>query len=642
MSNHREHGNDEQDSGSTGYSFPPAFLIGPHDLIHPLVSIQYVKAHLSLLGAFSALRERVETCPQEDLPDLARNLDSTPYSPRVWVWFVCLAVERFHRWAKGVRFHQEIEVWIEAEVPPLDVLMVWHAYMLNPTWYAEDCLRLPMLHILSALSNRIIPAVIAMGDPARYQPSEERRMDWLARTRTPFDPIASLRWHLLHHKITCPRCDKSNAAPYLTPEGTGYAQDFMLTCSSCSLMISKPALAIDKFVRDLTKSHKSADARLDAYLAGTLRGSTAKADTKRAEKIKYYVVLSDRKFSRKDAEEEDWRRKIKESFSHSIAEVRTLLLVSRPPEPLVKRALSAYTDDNPFSVDLVGAVIRQGSFVSKMHALSWTAPGHFDKPTDEIVLMHAITRYHAFLDLLTTSPAAFFVPTLDIDLVWHTHQLMAGQYADDCMEYVGRYIDHDDKVEENHLSNAFDLTCTAWSKRFKVPYTHCGCPLPGAAIGAHLQHLQRKFFESGDEPSPLSPPSHADIPPATHASEHNAVHAHLNGALNSYKTAELRRQRRTREEEMQARRERDMERVQNGELDAEQYRRGRMHFAAFLAPVPFASPAGGAAGCVPVNQTTCAAVVPVGSCLAGTCASAGGGDSACSSDGGGVAGAGEG
>jgi len=36
---------------------------------------------------------------------------------------------------------------------------------------------------------------------------------------------------------------------------------------------------------------------------------------------------------------------------------------------------------------------------------------------------------------------AFFVPTLDIDIVWHTHQLGGLIYHDDCITYVGRYID---------------------------------------------------------------------------------------------------------------------------------------------------------------------------------------------------------
>lgn len=62
-----------------------------------------------------------------------------------------------------------------------------------------------------------------------------------------------------------------------------------------------------------------------------------------------------------------------------------------------RRVFSAYTDDRPFSVDLVGAVIRQGSFIDKMHLYGWTEPGAFDKPEDEVVLQHAIARYHAYV-----------------------------------------------------------------------------------------------------------------------------------------------------------------------------------------------------------------------------------------------------
>jgi Glycine-rich domain-containing protein-like len=97
-----------------------------------------------------------------------------------------------------------------------------------------------------------------------------------------------------------------------------------------------------------------------------------------------------------------------------------------------------------------------------MHALQWTDPHFFESSEDEIALQHAIARYHAFvlfyfpvstfvlsttldensfLDLLSTSPASFFVPTLDIDLVWHTHQLMAQKYDADCRAFVGRFID---------------------------------------------------------------------------------------------------------------------------------------------------------------------------------------------------------
>jgi hypothetical protein len=137
--------------------------------------------------------------------------------------------------------------------------------------------------------------------------------------------------------------------------------------------------------------------------------------------------------------------------------------------------MNAYTDDRIYSIDLVGAVrlrlyhstpklslawqvIRQGSFVHKMHGLHWTKPDFFASREGEIALQHAIARYHAyvlqsyryrvhakksysFLDLMSTSPRSFFVPTLDIDLVWHTHQLMAHKYENDCRSFVGRFID---------------------------------------------------------------------------------------------------------------------------------------------------------------------------------------------------------
>ena len=75
--------------------FPSSFSIGSHKLTEPLVNIASVKAHLALLGAFANLKERIETCAPDDLPDSARSLSNTPEAPQRWVWFVTLAVERY-------------------------------------------------------------------------------------------------------------------------------------------------------------------------------------------------------------------------------------------------------------------------------------------------------------------------------------------------------------------------------------------------------------------------------------------------------------------------------------------------------------------------------------------------------------------
>ncbi|KAH7923019.1 hypothetical protein BV22DRAFT_1069475 [Leucogyrophana mollusca] len=47
----------------------------------------------------------------------------------------------------------------------------------------------------------------------------------------------------------------------------------------------------------------------------------------------------------------------------------------------------------------------------------------------------------SFLALMVRSPDAFLVPTLDIDLAWHTHQLMTIRYQKDCVVLGGRYVD---------------------------------------------------------------------------------------------------------------------------------------------------------------------------------------------------------
>ena len=130
----------------------------------------------------------------------------------------------------------------------------------------------------------------------------------------------------------------------------------------------------------------------------------------------------------------------------------------------VQRVLSAYTDDRPFSVDLIGAVIRQSTFIEKFAELRWLEDGHFGEGAeDELVLSHAISRYHAwvvcsglvcfiqyswpllpfvsYLDLLSSSPKTLFVPTLDIDLVWHTHQMSGITYLAHCAKYMQYLID---------------------------------------------------------------------------------------------------------------------------------------------------------------------------------------------------------
>jgi hypothetical protein len=76
---------------------------------------------------------------------------------------------------------------------------------------------------------------------------------------------------------------------------------------------------------------------------------------------------------------------------------------------------------------------------------------------------------------MASHPEGFLCPTLDIDLAWHTHQLHAQAYYVDTTRLIGRFVDHDDKVSETRLGDAYTFTAKKWLKRFGVPYSACGC-----------------------------------------------------------------------------------------------------------------------------------------------------------------------
>jgi len=76
------------------------------------------------------------------------------------------------------------------------------------------------------------------------------------------------------------------------------------------------------------------------------------------------------------------------------------------------------------SIDLVAASLRQREFASKITGENCG----IDAPS---ALLSATTRYHNFLLLMKRKPKenkVSLVPTLDIDLCWHTHQLDAVSY----------------------------------------------------------------------------------------------------------------------------------------------------------------------------------------------------------------------
>ena len=59
------------------------------------------------------------------------------------------------------------------------------------------------------------------------------------------------------------------------------------------------------------------------------------------------------------------------------------------------------------------------------------------------------------------------VPTLDIDLAWHTHMLFPGHYISDTNEMIGYTPDHDDDMPSQRLELRREKTEDLWNASFK-------------------------------------------------------------------------------------------------------------------------------------------------------------------------------
>ena len=170
-------------------------------------SVNETIAHLKTLECFSRLRQSIASTDglfgieNATIVEIARTSSlangegADELLPRLaekrWAVYITRAVDRFHAWISAAVPASPMPTMAEMErdgrngqitnpdyvktamppigalnMPPLDVLMVWHAYMLNPRAYLEDCIRLGRM----ALWNTRMPwnAIAQCIDPSTF------------------------------------------------------------------------------------------------------------------------------------------------------------------------------------------------------------------------------------------------------------------------------------------------------------------------------------------------------------------------------------------------------------------------------------------------------------------------------------------
>lgn len=452
----------------------------------------------------------------------------------------------------------------------LDVLMVWHSFMLNPRAYLEDCFRQARMNLWStAFPWDLISQCISVDDQNRYyyDPGEAAHLSWQSLTRKKWDNLDDPPQHVL----LCPLCHSRTHVRWTTAhismlvQGTatgfekaqGYAdKSFNTLCSGCNTLLDHDYLSVLKFKVDniaLIKRHlplpgtlynpdgvvktrkkwKAKWAQLTPnYLFLNLRHDFVRDMELRGKKCRSIRQLTDLIYA--DIYRHNWKIKVLDMDSELANSDMFQTQMGRGRGTL-RRLFSRYWGNSSiFAMDLVGAVIRQGTFVQKMHKLDWIR-SHSVSVLSQL-MERFIAKHDVFWKIIVENPSQMVVPTLDVDLVWHTHQLAPRRYYNYSITTTERkkpirFIDHNDKIDEGRLSDAFEWTIKQYRKATggKV-YSECFCWYCDATRGKGLierlslsspigKDLERLRNEKSDTRNVLEDSLSA------HISSHNAVKA---------------------------------------------------------------------------------------------------------------------
>ncbi|RHZ43374.1 uncharacterized protein CDV56_101818 [Aspergillus thermomutatus] len=144
--------------------------------------------------------------------------------------------------------------------------------------------------------------------------------------------------------------------------------------------------------------------------------------------------------------------------------------IEKPPHSAFAASCYAAAHPDTDATYLFAAIERQRVFVDKMVGYLWIR-----SPGVHGTLSRAITRYEHFLELFKLRPGTILVPTLDIDLAWHTHQCSASMYEASMEQRAGRFINHDDTIPSGVLRTQSDETSVLFREHFGLEYHVCLC-----------------------------------------------------------------------------------------------------------------------------------------------------------------------
>ncbi|GAQ43296.1 glycine-rich domain-containing protein 1 [Aspergillus tubingensis] len=468
----------EADTHDKEASAPDMSIVSPSGLSHLaedcVPSIAQAAAHLLLMEATWAWKQKSisgETT-RKLLALLSTNRvglqpDNEKIHSQLLAGLMEVAAPRFYSWWHAVNqklsrmMPEEDYLELPADLlPPIDVMIIWHAYMLQPVIYEDDCSRLDVPHMRRVLFPwQAVVNAIDIRTTEYYIPSAAR--DFFENSSgQSADLLEELcnETHPLVYDINCPYCHTTRNLPIIpTAQTEDINHGFELECD-CGY-----APSVDALRSDLLHLRQTRESRLRGTYSNPALAQ-ALYPLSRALPLPILESCTTR-----------------ECFLHAI---HTASYESNTPKWAVETLLSLYTPTSPVtqaSSAHYSSVLRGMRFVDEMHKQCWLRSPALcvRSPTNPSRLAGTLPRaqqkYRNFLNSARPSNNLFVTPTSDMNLFWHTHQLSPEPYRRFCIRHVGKSMDYSDKVIHKNLSSSFKATQKAYSERFRGVYDACLC-----------------------------------------------------------------------------------------------------------------------------------------------------------------------
>ena len=110
-------------------------------------------------------------------------------------------------------------------------------------------------------------------------------------------------------------------------------------------------------------------------------------------------------------------------------------------------------------------------------------------------------KYNRFLNIMARNRKKLCVPTLDIDLAWHTAQLSPNTYFNYTVTKCAKFVNHDDKIESATLQGGFEWTSKIYQKKYGEVYSECTCWYCETLRTSHISSVGSSLGMSSQEKS---------------------------------------------------------------------------------------------------------------------------------------------